>query len=65
MEREAALDRMPPTHAIALRAREQGMSREDLATLLGIELEAVGPLIEVATEKLRALEAERLGGAAP
>jgi hypothetical protein len=36
------------------------MGSEDLAALLGIEKEAVGPLIEVATEKLRALEAEPL-----
>jgi DNA-directed RNA polymerase specialized sigma24 family protein len=60
MERKVALDRLPPAHAIALRAHEQGMSSEGLAALLGIEPEAVGPFIEVANEKLRALEAERL-----
>lgn len=60
MEREAALDRLTPAHAIALRAREHGMNSEDIAALLGIELEAVGPLIEVANEKLRSLEAEPL-----
>ena len=60
MEREAALDRLPPAHAIALRARDQGMNKKDLAALLGIEVEAVGPFLEVAVEKLRALEGESL-----
>ncbi len=60
MEREAALDRLPPVHAIALRASEQGLSSENIGALLGIELKAVGPLIEVANEKLRALETEKL-----
>ena len=54
MEHEAALDRLPPkARAIALRARDQGMNKKDLAALLGIEVEAVGPFLEVAVEKLR------------
>jgi hypothetical protein len=60
MKRMAALDRLLPTHAIALRARDQGMNKKDLAALLGIEVEAVGPFLEVADEKLRALESEPL-----
>jgi DNA-directed RNA polymerase specialized sigma24 family protein len=60
MEREVALDRLTPAHAVALRAREQGMSSEHIAALLGIEQEAVEPLIQVANEKLRALEAQPL-----
>ncbi len=59
MDREAALDRLPPAHAVALRALERGISEDDLAALLGMEPEAVGPLLEVATQKLRTLESEQ------
>jgi DNA-directed RNA polymerase specialized sigma24 family protein len=50
-----ALERLPATHAEALRLREHGETDEAIAGRLGIEPEAVAPLVRVAEAKLAAL----------
>jgi DNA-directed RNA polymerase specialized sigma24 family protein len=50
--RAGALAELPTVHALALRLRDEGEPPERIATLLGIEREAVGPLLEVAAAKL-------------
>jgi DNA-directed RNA polymerase specialized sigma24 family protein len=50
-----ALERLPATHAEALRLREHGETDEAIAVHLGIEPEAVAPLVRVAEAKLAAL----------
>jgi hypothetical protein len=50
--RAGALAELPTVHALALRLRDEGEPPERIAMLLGIEREAVGPLLEVAAAKL-------------
>jgi DNA-directed RNA polymerase specialized sigma24 family protein len=50
-----ALERLPATYAEALRLREHGETDEAIAARLGIEPEAVEPLVRVAEAKLAAL----------
>ena len=50
-----ARGRLPATYAEALRLREHGESEEAIAAQLGIEPEAVEPLVRVAEAKLAAL----------
>jgi hypothetical protein len=50
-----ALERRPATHAQALRLREHGETDEAFAGRLGIEPEALAPLVRVAQAKLAAL----------
>jgi DNA-directed RNA polymerase specialized sigma24 family protein len=50
-----ALERLPPTYAEALRLREHGKTDVAIAAELGIEPEAVEPLVRVAEAKLAAL----------
>jgi hypothetical protein len=50
----SALERLPATHAEALRLREHGETDEAIAAQLGIEREAVEPLVRVAEAKLAA-----------
>jgi hypothetical protein len=50
--RAGALAELPTVHALALRLRDEGEPQERIARLLGIEREAVGPLLEVAAAKL-------------
>jgi DNA-directed RNA polymerase specialized sigma24 family protein len=50
-----ALERLPATHAEALRLREHGETDAAIAAQLGIEPEAVAPLVRVAEAKLAAL----------
>jgi DNA-directed RNA polymerase specialized sigma24 family protein len=50
-----ALGRLPATYAEALRLREHGKTDEAIAAQLGIEPEAVEPLVRVAEAKLAAL----------
>jgi hypothetical protein len=50
-----ALERLPATYADALRLREHGETDEAIAARLGIEPEAVAPLVRVAEAKLAAL----------
>lgn len=58
--RTEALGRLPAAHSLALRLRDAGLSAELIAESLGIEPEALGPLLVVAEEKLAAAEL-RLG----
>jgi hypothetical protein len=50
-----ALERLPAAYAEALRLREHGEADEAIAAQLGIEPEAVAPLVRVAEAKLAAL----------
>ena len=60
--RAGALAELPTVHALALRLRDEGEPLDRIARLLGVEPEAVGPLLEVATAKLEEILArDRLG----
>jgi predicted transcriptional regulator len=50
--RAGALAELPIVHALALRLRDEGVPPDRIAKLLGVEPEAVGPLLEVASAKL-------------
>jgi DNA-directed RNA polymerase specialized sigma24 family protein len=50
-----ALARLPEVYAAALRLRDAGADEVDIARELGIEPEAVEPLVRVADAKLEAL----------
>jgi hypothetical protein len=50
--RAGALAELPTVYALALRLRDEGEPPARIARLLGLEPEAVGPLLEVATAKL-------------
>jgi predicted transcriptional regulator len=50
--RAGALAGLPTVHGLALRLRDEGEPPDRIAKLLGIEPEAVGPLLEVASAKL-------------
>jgi DNA-directed RNA polymerase specialized sigma24 family protein len=54
MDRDRALAALPATYANALRLREAGLDDEAIAARLDIQLEAVGPLLEIAAAKLAA-----------
>jgi hypothetical protein len=43
---------LPTVYALALRLRDEGEPPDRIAKLLGVEPEAVGPLLEVASAKL-------------
>ncbi len=59
--RAVALSRLPSAHSLALRLRDAGLPAELIAECLGIEPEALGPLLVVAEDKL----AEALHGMRP
>jgi hypothetical protein len=50
--RAGAIAGLPTVYALALRLRDDGEPPDRIAKLLGIEPEAVGPLLEVASAKL-------------
>jgi DNA-directed RNA polymerase specialized sigma24 family protein len=50
--RAVALADLPTVHAVALRLHDEGEPPDRIAKLLGIEPEAVAPLLEVASAKL-------------
>ena len=50
--RAGARAELPTVHALALRLRDEGEPPDRIARLLGIEPEAVEPLLEVASAKL-------------
>jgi DNA-directed RNA polymerase specialized sigma24 family protein len=58
VEREKALAELPPVYAIALRLDEQGVSREVIARGVGVEQQAVEPLLVLAHAKLAELMRE-------
>ena len=55
MDRAQALKALPDTYAIALRMREEGLDPDAVARVLGVEREAVGPLLTLAEAKLAGL----------
>jgi hypothetical protein len=50
--RTGGLAELPTVHALALRLRDEGEPPDRIARLLGVEPEAVEPLLEVASAKL-------------
>lgn len=55
MEREQAIERLPETHAAALRLRAQGHDDDAIAAALRVPPDAVPLLLQVADEKVAAL----------
>jgi DNA-directed RNA polymerase specialized sigma24 family protein len=53
VDRESALRLIPTVYAVALRLYDAGMRDHELAHTLGLEDEAVGPLLRLAEDKLR------------
>lgn len=60
MDRERALDRLPPVYARALRLADDGSSVAVIAADLGIDPAAVTSLLEIGAEKLAKVMAEAL-----
>ncbi|MQA02537.1 MAG: hypothetical protein GEV07_07375 [Streptosporangiales bacterium] len=57
--RAAAMQRLPVAHALALQLLDDEATNEQIAERLGIEPEAVRPLLAVAEAKLAALLEEQ------
>jgi DNA-directed RNA polymerase specialized sigma24 family protein len=57
MERSTALRLLPAAHARAIELAARGVESPELAARLGVDISAVGPLLQVARAKLAALEA--------
>lgn len=57
MDVEDAFNRLPETHAAALRLRARGFDHDGIAAALGLEPKTVGPLLRIAEAKLEALTA--------
>jgi hypothetical protein len=57
VERSEALRLLPFAHATAVRLREAGAPDSLIADALGIDAEAIGPLLHVADSKLALLSA--------
>jgi DNA-directed RNA polymerase specialized sigma24 family protein len=55
MDLASALDELPEVHATALRLHRAGTDAGGIAAALGIEVEAVAPLLRVAEAKLASL----------
>lgn len=55
MDLAAALDELPEVHAAAIRLHRAGTDAAGIAAELGIEPEAVAPLLRVAEAKLASL----------
>jgi hypothetical protein len=55
VDRDRALAELPLAYAVALRLRERGIARDDIAYVLGVEPQAIGPLLEIASLKLDAV----------
>lgn len=55
MKRDEVLDYLPETYAVVLRLREAGLDDAAIAARLGLEPEAVRPLLQIAAAKLAAL----------
>ena len=57
MEAETAISRLPETYASALRLRARGFDHDAIAAALLLDPRAVGPLLEIAEQKLASLAA--------
>jgi DNA-directed RNA polymerase specialized sigma24 family protein len=55
MDMAAALEELPEVHAAAIRLHRAGIDAAGIAAELGIEVEAVAPLLRVAEAKLASL----------
>jgi DNA-directed RNA polymerase specialized sigma24 family protein len=55
MDLAAAMNELPEVHAAALRMHRAGTDAAGIAEKLGIEVEAVAPLLRVAEAKLASL----------
>jgi hypothetical protein len=55
MDRDAALELLPPMYAVALRLVDAGAEPALIATAAGIELESVPAFVELARAKLAAV----------
>lgn len=53
--RSEALARLPAAYGLALRLRDAGVDEAVIAGCLGVELEALGPLMALAEAKLATL----------
>jgi DNA-directed RNA polymerase specialized sigma24 family protein len=61
MDERNALGRLPETYRRVLWLRSEGVDEGGLASALGVEREAVGPLLRLAEEKLaNLLQEERI-----
>jgi DNA-directed RNA polymerase specialized sigma24 family protein len=58
MDRDEALRELPGVYAVALRMADGGSSHGDIAGALGVPVEAVATLLEVARIKLADLMGE-------
>jgi DNA-directed RNA polymerase specialized sigma24 family protein len=65
MDIEAAISRLPETHAAALRLRARGFDDDAIAAALALEPTAVAPLLQIAEAKLAALTARGGGSIVP
>jgi DNA-directed RNA polymerase specialized sigma24 family protein len=52
MDRNTAIDQLPETYATALRLYDQGCDHDAIAARLDLPVEAVSPLLRMATAKL-------------
>ncbi len=52
MDRDEAVDTLPPAYQQVLRMLDAGRSVPEIAAALDVEADAVGPLIELAVAKL-------------
>ena len=55
LDREFALGELSTAHAVALRLRDAGAGNEEIAIALGVPVEGIGTLLEVAQLKLSAI----------
>jgi DNA-directed RNA polymerase specialized sigma24 family protein len=55
VNRDDAIDELPPTYAVALRLHDAGASDYVVAVALGTEVESVPTILQLATRKLAAL----------
>lgn len=61
MDRLTAIDHLPGAYALALRLREAGIGDDEVARRLGVEREAVGPLLRLAEAKLANVQGKENG----
>jgi hypothetical protein len=59
MDEESVLACLPEAYAAALRLRREGLGERAIAEQLGLEPQAVGPLLRLAEAKLAALAQRR------
>lgn len=66
MDRNAAIAELPEAYATALRLRDENVDDETIAARLGLEVEAVAPLLRIAVAKLdRVLRSQRVAPSTP